>query len=162
MERWLEKKPEYAVLKGMPPPATVDSYQGQEANIMCVVLGTTKQTGPGFTRNANRLNVMLSRQKSGLIVVGDIKLASFDLNNTNENKGTGKGKGKTKGKGKGKGNEGPNFSKRLTYVEDGKKQVTQADALRKVYWRFQSKGRVVEIAAPKNEENEMEKEKSTE
>jgi superfamily I DNA and/or RNA helicase len=64
MERWIQKKPEYAALKGMAPPATVDSYQGQEADIMCVVLGTTKKTGPGFTRNANRLNVMLSRQKS--------------------------------------------------------------------------------------------------
>lgn len=64
MERWIEKKPEYAVLKGMSPPATVDSYQGHEADIMCVVLGTTQRSGPGFTRNANRLNVMLSRQKS--------------------------------------------------------------------------------------------------
>lgn len=64
MERWIRKKPEYSALRGMAPPATVDSYQGQEADIMCVVLGTTKKTGPGFTRNVNRLNVMLSRQKS--------------------------------------------------------------------------------------------------
>jgi superfamily I DNA and/or RNA helicase len=63
LERWIERKPEYAVLKGISPPATVDSYQGHEADIMCVVLGTTKHTGPGFTRHANRLNVMLSRQK---------------------------------------------------------------------------------------------------
>lgn len=53
---------------------------------------------------------------------------------------------------KGKGKEGPDFKEKLTYMEDGKRQVTQADALRKVYWRFQSKGRVVEIAAPRDGE----------
>ena len=54
---------EYDALQDMEPVSTVDSYQGQEKDIMCVVMGTTKQSGPGFTSQENRLNVMLSRQK---------------------------------------------------------------------------------------------------
>jgi superfamily I DNA and/or RNA helicase len=63
MER-IRDRSEFTVLRGMAPPATVDSYQGQEKDIMCVVMGTTKESGPGFTSKPNRLNVMFSRQKS--------------------------------------------------------------------------------------------------
>ncbi|KAM0264320.1 hypothetical protein ACHAQJ_000810 [Trichoderma viride] len=117
MERWIEQKSDYSVLRGMAPPATVDSYQGQEADIMCVILGTTKTSGPGFTNKVNRLNVMLSRQKSGLIVVGDIKLAAFEQ--AQQQKG--------KGKGKGKGKDEPYFGGKLTYMgQENKKQLVQA------------------------------------
>jgi superfamily I DNA and/or RNA helicase len=50
-----------APLLNMPAAATVNSFQGREANIMVVILGTTKEVSPGFTVNKNRLNVMLSR-----------------------------------------------------------------------------------------------------
>lgn len=45
----------------MPAAATVDSFQGREADIMVVILGITKEVGPGFTVDKNRLNVMFSR-----------------------------------------------------------------------------------------------------
>ncbi|KAF6835694.1 hypothetical protein CPLU01_04164 [Colletotrichum plurivorum] len=52
-------------------PATVDSYQGQEADI--VVMGTrARNPGPGFTRDPRRLCVLLTRQRCGLVIVGDI------------------------------------------------------------------------------------------
>lgn len=68
-------RPEYEVLSAMPPAATVDSFQGREADIMVVIMGTTEEVGPGFTTDPHRLNVMLSRQRSGLLVFGDIMVA---------------------------------------------------------------------------------------
>ena len=35
----LRKRPKFAPLAGMPPASTVDSYQGQEMNIVVCVLG---------------------------------------------------------------------------------------------------------------------------
>lgn len=35
--------------------ATVDSYQGKEADVICVVMGTTSGVGCGFTRDPTRL-----------------------------------------------------------------------------------------------------------
>lgn len=65
-------EPKFATLRDMPPAATVDSFQGREADIIAVIMGTTQEVGPGFTTDEHRLNVMLSRQKSGLIIFGDI------------------------------------------------------------------------------------------
>ncbi|KAF3070222.1 hypothetical protein CFAM422_006694 [Trichoderma lentiforme] len=67
-------RPEHEVLSAMPPAATVDSFQSREADIMVVIMGTTEEVGPGFTTDENRLNVMFSRQKSSLLVFGDIAL----------------------------------------------------------------------------------------
>ncbi|EHK26790.1 uncharacterized protein TRIVIDRAFT_130542, partial [Trichoderma virens Gv29-8] len=67
-------RPEHEALSTMPPAATVDSFQGREADIMVVIMGTTEEVGPGFTTDQHRLNVMLSRQKSGLLVFGDINV----------------------------------------------------------------------------------------
>lgn len=64
----------YAALSGMPPAATVDSFQGREAEIIVVIMGTTEAVGPGFTTDEHRLNVLLSRQKSGLLIFGDINV----------------------------------------------------------------------------------------
>lgn len=73
------KKPKYKTLEEMRLPATVDSFQGQEGEITIVVMGTTPKSGPGFTAQANRLNVMMSRQRSGLCIVGDINLGGQRL-----------------------------------------------------------------------------------
>lgn len=42
-------------------------------------MGTTKQSRPGFTIDKNRLNVMLTRQRSGLVIVGDIFIVDITL-----------------------------------------------------------------------------------
>ncbi|KAL5087051.1 hypothetical protein Trisim1_008434 [Trichoderma cf. simile WF8] len=65
-------RPENEVFSAMPPTATVDSFQGREADIMVVIMGTTEEVGPGFTTDRNRLNVMFSRQKNVLLVFGDM------------------------------------------------------------------------------------------
>ncbi|EEU46666.1 uncharacterized protein NECHADRAFT_79481 [Fusarium vanettenii 77-13-4] len=69
------KNPEYAALAGMAVAVTVDSFQGQGGDNAVVVMGTTGKSGPGFTADEQRLNVMFSRQKNGLLVVGDIDAA---------------------------------------------------------------------------------------
>ncbi|KAF4991590.1 hypothetical protein FGRMN_7709 [Fusarium graminum] len=66
----------YQALAGMQEASTVDSFQGQENDLAVLVMGTAHpHPGPGFTSNAKRLNVMLSRQKSALVIVGDITVA---------------------------------------------------------------------------------------
>jgi hypothetical protein len=107
--------------------------------------------------------IMLSRQKSvsvfvsysrmhanqpkGLIVVGDITLAAFEQAQKDQQK-----KGS---KGKGNGKDEPNFGGKLLYIgKDNQRQLVQAEALRKTYWRFQSKGRVVAMTVSQGEEME--------
>lgn len=68
------RDPRYAILADMRPAATVDSSQGSEADIIVAIFGTTSAVGPGFTVDEHRLNVMLSRQKSGLLIFGDINV----------------------------------------------------------------------------------------
>lgn len=70
----MRKLPEYAALSDMPATSTIDSFQGQENDIAIVIMSTTTPGGPGFTSDPQRLNVMLTRQKCGLVVVGDIKV----------------------------------------------------------------------------------------
>ncbi|EHK51133.1 hypothetical protein TRIATDRAFT_772, partial [Trichoderma atroviride IMI 206040] len=68
------RKPQFSALSAMPPATTVDSFQGREADIVVVIIGTTQRVGPGFTTDKHRLNVMLSRQRSGLVIFGDINV----------------------------------------------------------------------------------------
>ena len=63
--------PEYSALSKMQPAVTVEPSQGREGDIVIIVMGTTAASGPGFTTDEQRLNVMLSRQRSGLVIVGD-------------------------------------------------------------------------------------------
>ncbi|KAK6715305.1 hypothetical protein SNK04_006238 [Fusarium graminearum] len=73
----MRKGRQYEALEGMQPASTVDSFQGQENDVAIVIMGTAHpRPGPGFTCNPKRLNVMLSRQKSALVIVGDINVAS--------------------------------------------------------------------------------------
>ncbi|KAK4039344.1 DNA helicase [Parachaetomium inaequale] len=59
----------YPLLAGIGSPSTVDFFQGQENDIIIVVMGTTfPYPGPGFTTDAHRLNVLLTRQRCGLVL----------------------------------------------------------------------------------------------
>ncbi|KAF5701883.1 hypothetical protein FMUND_13716 [Fusarium mundagurra] len=62
----------FELLKDMPEAATIESYQGREADIVVVVMSTTRDTGPYITANEHLLITMLTRHKSGLVIFGDI------------------------------------------------------------------------------------------
>jgi len=49
---------------------TIDSFQGNEADIIILDLVVTKKLG--FTREMNRLNVALTRARDGLVVITDV------------------------------------------------------------------------------------------
>ncbi|KAF5231890.1 hypothetical protein FAUST_9026 [Fusarium austroamericanum] len=67
----------YPALHALPDTATIDSFQGQESIITLVIMGTAHpRPGPGFTQNKQRLNVLLTRQKCALIIVGDINVGN--------------------------------------------------------------------------------------
>ncbi|RSL42821.1 hypothetical protein CEP53_011993 [Fusarium sp. AF-6] len=68
----VRKGMKYATLASMKPAKTVHSFQGQESDIVVAIMATTKESGPGMTTDEHQLNVMLSRHRSGLIIVGDI------------------------------------------------------------------------------------------
>ncbi|KAF7559871.1 hypothetical protein G7046_g4292 [Stylonectria norvegica] len=75
-----KRRHEYLPLASMDEVATLGSFQGREGDIVVVVMGTTfigddNVKGPGFTKQPERLNVMLSRQRSGLVVFGDINVS---------------------------------------------------------------------------------------
>ncbi|KAK4169961.1 P-loop containing nucleoside triphosphate hydrolase protein [Cladorrhinum sp. PSN259] len=72
----LRKEALYKDLAGMDAASTVESYQGRERDFMVVVMGTTLRSGPGFTTDENRLCVLLTRQRCGLVIVGDFTAAS--------------------------------------------------------------------------------------
>jgi hypothetical protein len=57
--------------------ATIDSYQGQEADVCIVSLTrSNRRLDPGFSSNAARLNVALSRARDGLVIVGNSEMAT--------------------------------------------------------------------------------------
>ncbi|KAK0387037.1 hypothetical protein NLU13_5351 [Sarocladium strictum] len=71
------KRPKYSLLgQNLPAPATIDSFQGRENDITIVIMGTRAvDPGPGFTVMPQRLNVMLTRSRCGMVVIGDINVA---------------------------------------------------------------------------------------
>ncbi len=61
--------------------ATLDSYQGQERDIIIYSFGRSSKTSPensgiGFLKELRRLNVAMSRCKKALIIIGDMKFLS--------------------------------------------------------------------------------------
>lgn len=95
------RQPKYELLKkgGIPDAQTIDSYQGREGDLIFYLLVVDKKTGPGFTKDQRRLCVALTRQVSGLVIIGDLELcgALGDDKSSQPAKGKGKGKGKVKG-----------------------------------------------------------------
>ncbi|KAK1716866.1 P-loop containing nucleoside triphosphate hydrolase protein [Colletotrichum acutatum] len=73
LNKWTQKH--YPELATMSPASTIDGYQGRESDIVFVVMGTkARDPGPGFTKKRNRLNVLLTRQRCGLVIIGDINV----------------------------------------------------------------------------------------
>lgn len=59
------------------PVNTIDSYQGQEKDI--IILSTARTTGVGFLANPQRLNVALTRAKKCLIICGNFTSVAVRL-----------------------------------------------------------------------------------
>ncbi|RGP71948.1 DNA helicase [Fusarium sporotrichioides] len=111
----------YPALNALPDAATIDSFQGQESIITLVIMGTAHpQPGPGFTQNKQRLNVLLTRQKCALIIVGDINVANPFREDTKE----------------------PLFTVENTA---GEVSFVKAPALRRIYRGLKGAGRVVAV-----------------
>jgi len=55
--------------------STVNSYQGKEEDLIVLVTGTTIKSGPCFTSNLQHLNISMTRQRYGLVVMGAIGVA---------------------------------------------------------------------------------------
>ncbi|KAK1766326.1 DNA helicase [Phialemonium atrogriseum] len=122
---------EYPILHTMQLAATVDSFQGREGQIAVVVMGTTQKSGPGFTTDNERLTVMMTRQRSSLLVFGDLDV-------------TGKIEGKDAAKLEKEAN------KRIQVVDDeGQVHFAKAVLLRSIMAHYVKMGRVIKLEAPK-------------
>ncbi|KAI8712839.1 AAA-12 domain-containing protein [Fusarium sp. LHS14.1] len=74
------RRPEYACLSSMQEAMTIDSFQGQENDITIAIMTTAHPyPGPGFTIEAQHLNVMLTRHKCGLVIVGKGSVAQKQI-----------------------------------------------------------------------------------
>ena len=142
--RLLNKEP-YAALTGIPPPSTVDAYQGQERDIVICVLGTAfPYPGPGFTTDENRLNVLMTRQRCGLVLVGEINMGAGE---------------RAESKGKGKGKRGKKGTIRVWGVDREWRWVS-AGLLCGIYKRLRGEGRVMRVGVKlEKEEGKKEGEK---
>ncbi|POS72433.1 hypothetical protein DHEL01_v209177 [Diaporthe helianthi] len=131
----MRKRPDYSAIATMQPASTVDSFQGQEGDIAIVVMGTAyPRPGPGFTSDENRLTVLLSRQKCGIVVVGDINVTGpFE----EEEDGKGKGKGKA-----------PAQERFMVEGANGETYWTKATVMRNLYTKWYKLGRVIRVNVP--------------
>lgn len=134
IESWRKRQPKYEVLEPMPRAATVDSFQGQEGDIVVVVMGTTTAVGPGFTKDENRLNVMLSRQKSGLVIFGDIAVGGKFIKEDPKTEADKKWQKKEESTGQ------------LGVPKDGGLAWVKAAMLQNVYKNLAKRGRVVTMS----------------
>lgn len=57
--------------------STVDNFQGEEAKVIIISLvRSNPQQKAGFLKTSNRINVLLSRAKHGMYIIGDSKTAT--------------------------------------------------------------------------------------
>jgi hypothetical protein len=52
---------------------TIDSFQGQEADVVLISMARSDNTGLGFAKNQRRANVLLSRASQLMVIFGDAK-----------------------------------------------------------------------------------------
>ncbi|KAK3386384.1 hypothetical protein B0T20DRAFT_491693, partial [Sordaria brevicollis] len=119
----------FPLLAEMPPLQTADSFQGREGSICVIITGTKLGTSAGWVANENRLNVMVTRQKSGLLVIGD-KRVTGPLE--------GSSKEMTKADQKAKNTQ-------VTVTTEGVVEYSNIRALRAVLEYMHGNGRIVEI-----------------
>ncbi|KAK6355700.1 hypothetical protein TWF718_000093 [Orbilia javanica] len=56
--------------------ATIDNFQGEEADVVIISLvRSNKEQKCGFLKTSNRINVLLSRAKWGMYIIGDVNTA---------------------------------------------------------------------------------------
>ncbi|KAH9892222.1 P-loop containing nucleoside triphosphate hydrolase protein [Xylariomycetidae sp. FL2044] len=101
--------------------STIDSYQGKEKGIVIADMTRTESTGPGFLKDPQRLNVMLTRHTDFLFLVGDINLMGDNplIIRANERE-------------------------TIEHGDDGTTSYTSGRLLRKVLQWFKTKKRVIE------------------
>lgn len=60
--------------------ATVDNFQGEEAKVIVISLvRSNPEKKVGFLRTSNRINVLLSRAKHGMYIIGDSDTAGYSV-----------------------------------------------------------------------------------
>lgn len=151
------RRPQYASLKGAGEASTVDSFQGREGAIVIYVTVSNRPSGPGFIANERRLNVAITRQVSGLIIVGDINLTGNIVDEKGRLLGNDNGNGKGKGKGKGKGHKPKPV---LTHHANGKAVYKKCDRLRELVTILAESGRVALPEAVARQEKREEEEEN--
>ncbi|RFN50465.1 hypothetical protein FIE12Z_5228 [Fusarium flagelliforme] len=57
--------------------STFNRFQGQEAQIVVLAMCVDQETGPLFVADKRSLNVALTRQRSSLLIFGDIRTTSY-------------------------------------------------------------------------------------
>ncbi|KAF5533609.1 hypothetical protein FNAPI_12626 [Fusarium napiforme] len=62
--------------------STFDTFQGREAQIVVLALCVTSESGPLFVANPRSLNVALTRQRSSLLIFGDMGVLDFKAKET--------------------------------------------------------------------------------
>ena len=127
---WLLKK-DFPSLEGMPPLQTADSFHGREGTISVVITGAVPKASAGFISNEERLNVMLTRQKSGLLIVGD-KNATGALDGTEKEM-------------KSISNKARKTGVAVTFDADGTPIYSRTKALRNMLLELNEKGRIMEV-----------------
>lgn len=68
------------------PVSSADSFQGREGLVVVFVMCVTKETGPLFVANINRICVAITRQVGALFVVGDIDTVDISQLDVKQNK----------------------------------------------------------------------------
>lgn len=141
------KRQENTCLQGLQPPRTVDGFQGLEADIVVFILVGTKQTGPGFMTDEQRLNVALSRQRCGLLLVGDINIAGQVEEVENKYSGKGKNMGPAKRAREKKFREEKDDRALRIALHTGEEVFMKPGVLRGVLKDFVASGRVAKYEA---------------
>ena len=102
-----------------------------------VIFGTNQRSGPGFTSNKNRLNVMMTRQKSALLLVRDMEVT-----------------GPLEGKGADKAAKAAKQGVR-TFGEKGESMFVKAAMLRELLVKMHESGRFFVVGKAEEEDTEL-------